>query len=687
MESHSAMFVSVLTLLLFLQGGFLLFESGYIREKNTFNTAMKNFADIIIGLAAYLFAHSVIRHIYPQLSYPMTSVALDKTLLIQPMDIIMACYSVSCITICSGAIAERFRFGPYLALCAFAAGIIYPIVELACWGPLGFLAQLGYLDRAGSGVVHLAGGSIALAAVICVGPRAGRFLPDGSVHTFPMNNVVLVCFGCLLMIIGWFGFNVSSLDLSKANAPEACMRITLSCVGGGLYGLLTCYDRQRKIYRVSYQMNGVLAGLVATTASFDSVTGPQAFLYGILGGGVAHLAEKIVTRRRIDDAVGAIAVHAGGGLVGVIGAAFTQNGNLAAQLIAIIYIPTVSFGLTYLFLKFVSKTSGNGLRPSAQSENDGLNLGEHGAPSLADELCKTIAIRTNSMESDARARVEPYTNIGSIAAHYNDLMSKLTAEFRSRLESLDQSSKGQIRVAALAHDLRNPLHALQGEAYLLESKIESQTEISASRMGKTVQIIKEQCQQMEAMLKTVLAHSKSGFALSQGNDHANWKQVFQHLLSIFDEKLRSDGIKLILPNTDHLASAAMIEIELVRVLANLISNSMRALRSQSAEDNPTKRIVLTAAQQGFNLVCFVQDNGPGIDEIVKHKLFQPFLSSSEDGHGVGLAACREILKDFGGEIWLDSDRPARFGARIPIYEAAQAEPKSFPDSTLAGTVV
>jgi Amt family ammonium transporter len=687
MESNPALFVSVLTLLLFLQGGFLLFESGYIREKNTFNTAMKNFADIIIGLAAYLLAHSLIRHVYPQLSYPMSSSALDKSLLIMPIDMIMACYAVSCITICSGAIAERCRFGPYLALCAFAAGVIYPLIELACWGPMGFLKELGYLDRAGSGVVHLAGGSIAMAAAIFLGPRRGRFLPDGSVHTFPMSNVVNVCFGCLLMIIGWFGFNVSSLDLSTANVPEACMRITLSCIGGGLYGLLTCFDRRRKIYRVSYQMNGVLAGLVATTASFDSVTGPQAFAYGIIGGAVAHITEKIVVRRRIDDAVGALAVHAGGGTVGVIGAAFTPTGNLAAQLIAVVYIPAVAFGLAYLFLKSITKLTSNGLRPTPSAEDDGLNLTEHGAPSLADELVKTIANRANSDESQSLARVEPYTNIGAIAAQYNELMEKLAMEFRSRLESIDQSSKGQIRVAALAHDLRNPVHALQGEAYVLESKLAANAEIPVSRISKTAQIINEQCQQMEAMLKTVLAHSKSGFALRQGNDHAHWKQVFQRLVSIFDARLRADDIKLVLPKSQELTDAAMIEIELVRVLANLISNSMRALRSQSAEENPTKRIVITVAQQGFNLVCFVQDNGPGVAEIVKHKLFEPFLTSSNDGHGVGLAACREILQDFGGEVWLDCDRPARFGVRIPIYEPSTADSPPLSIPTPAGSVI
>jgi ammonia channel protein AmtB/nitrogen-specific signal transduction histidine kinase len=687
MESNPALFVSVLTLLLLLQGGFLLFESGYIREKNTFNTAMKNFADIIIGLAAYLCAHSIIRHVYPELSYPMTSSALDRTLLIMPMDVIMGCYAVSCITISSGAIAERCRFGPYLALCAFAAGVIYPLIELACWGPMGFLMELGYLDRAGSGAVHLAGGSIALAATICLGPRRGRFLPDGTVHTFPMSNVVNVCFGCLLMIIGWFGFNVSSLDISTANVPESCMRIILSCIGGGLYGLLTCFDRRRKIYRVSYQMNGVLAGLVATTASFDSVPGTQAFVYGIIGGAVAHLAEKIVVRRRIDDAVGAVAVHAGGGVVGVIGAAFTPTGNLLAQFTAVICIPIVAFGLAYLFLKSIAKFTAGGIRPSSPSEEDGLNLAEHGAPSLADELCKTIANRSNAIEAETFARVEPYTNIGAIAAQYNELMEKLAMEFRSRLESIDQSSKGQIRVAALAHDLRNPVHALQGEAYVLESKLAANAEIPLSRMSKTAQIINEQCQQIEAMLKTVLAHSKSGFALRQGNDHAHWKQVFQHLVSIFDARLRADDVRLVLPNSLQLTDAAMIEIELVRVLANLISNSMRALRSQSSEENPTKRIVITVAQQGFNLVCFVQDNGPGIDEIVKHKLFEPFLTSSMDGHGVGLAACRDILQDFGGEIWLDSDRPARFGVRIPIYEPSNASSPPLSIPTPAGSVI
>ena len=678
-ENYPGLFVTVLTLLLFLQGGFLLFETGSIREKNTFNTAMKNFADIIVGLAAYFTAHCVLRLVFG-VGDPKSGLE-GSVLPLRPWDLIAGCYAVSCITISSGALAERFRFGPYLALCAFTAALTYPLIEIVSWLDGGFLKDMGYYDRAGSGVVHMTGGAVGLAAILVVGARFGRFrsgAADGSqnsdkdtVHSFKMSNVVNVCMGCLLLLIGWFGFNVSSLDPGSADIPGACLRISMSCIGGGLVGLVLSRRDGGRRYDVASLINGVLAGMVATTASFDAVAPELALGLGAVGAVVAHFAEGVLVRLRLDDAVSAVPVHLGGGFVGVIGATFAREASLWPQLVAAVFIPVTAFVLTWLFLWAASR-SGMRLRPDRDDETSGLNLSEHGAPSLADELYATVARHNRTLAWAADARVEPYTAVGAIAAQYNALMTKLRDEFDSRLAAIDLHAKSQFHIAALAHDLRNPIHALQGEAYIMQSKFDAAKPVTSERMRHTVQVIKEQCGQIQAIIDSVLAHAKQSYSARVGASTCQWEQVMARLRAVFEVRLAAAGVTLELPAQSYPMAAAIEEIELVRILSNLISNAIRAIQSMDKPPPGGGRITLSIELGNEGYLCRVADNGPGIPEIVKPRLFEAFLTSHKDGHGVGLAACRQILQDFGGDIWLVTERPAVFALRVPVARTVAA---------------
>jgi ammonium transporter, Amt family len=383
-------------LVLLMQIGFLLLEAGAARSKHSINVALKNTVDFMIAAAMFwvvgyglMFGASLSGLIgEPALLGPPTTD--PKTLaffLFQMMFVSTAA------TIVSGAVAERMSFSGYLILTAAISVIVYPVFGHWAWGNAlieqnaSWLAKMGFIDFAGSTVVHSIGGWVALAGLIILGARRGRFGADGSPRPMPGHSVILSSAGALILFVGWIGFNAGS----TLSASPDIAKIAVNTILAGAVGSLAAMAIGRLLdghWGAGRSLNGLLGGLVGITASCAIVSPAGAVAIGLITGSLVILAEDLILKRfRLDDVVGAVAVHGVGGVAGtLLVAAFGDpakfvNGSHLDQLMVQAIGAAVAFAWAFLMgLVLFGGLSALGLgRVSEEDEDRGLNAAEHGA--------------------------------------------------------------------------------------------------------------------------------------------------------------------------------------------------------------------------------------------------------------------------------------------------------------------
>lgn len=378
----------------FMEGGFAFLEAGFIRAKNSMNIVMKVFTDCTVGLLSYWAVGFGIMYGLNQaglvggtgfflegdLSHIKLRIPIYAYWLFQ------AAFAVAMASIVSGAVAERMKFAPYIIYTALATAVIYPVAGHWVWGVGGWLGKLGMLDFAGSAVVHAAGGWSALAAALVLGPRLGKYNPDGSVNFLPPHNLHLAFLGTFILWFGWFGFNPgSSLSGLDMNIARIAVTTNLAAAAGGTMAALFTMFRYGKA-DPSMTMNGALAGLVAITAGTAYVSPAAAVFIGGVAGVLVVLAVFFFDRLQADDPVGAIAVHGVNGTWGIIALGlFAEKGGLfygggtsllAVQLLGVAAVSLWAFAATYLVFTILKKTVG--IRVTADEEMEGLDITEHG---------------------------------------------------------------------------------------------------------------------------------------------------------------------------------------------------------------------------------------------------------------------------------------------------------------------
>lgn len=290
--------------------------------------------------------------------------------------IFQAGFALAMVSIVSGAVAERMKFGPYMIYIVFATGLIYPIAGHWVWGVDGWLYKLGMLDFAGSAVVHAVGGWAALAAVLVLGPRIGKYNEDGTVNVLPAHSMHLAFLGTFMLWFGWFGFNPgSSLAGLDMNIARVAVTTNLAAAAGGAAGTIFTWLKFGKA-DPSMAINGALAGLVAITAGCAFVSPAAAVIIGLVASVLVVLAVGFFDRIKADDPVGAIAVHGVNGIWGIIALGlFAQKGGLfygggasflAVQTLGVISVSILAFVCTFLVFTVLKKTVG--IRVSAQEE-------------------------------------------------------------------------------------------------------------------------------------------------------------------------------------------------------------------------------------------------------------------------------------------------------------------------------
>ncbi len=373
-------------LVFFMQAGFALLEGGMSRAKNSTNVIMKNMADLCFGALAFwavgfglMFGLNSSGWFGSSHFLPETLSGGDSVFLL-----FQAMFAATAATIVSGTVAERMRFGPYVIASVVITAGIYPLYGSWTWGGYfggqGWLGALGFIDFAGSTVVHSIGGWCALAGAIVVGPRLGRFGADGSARAIPGHNLPLVALGVFVLWLGWFGFNGGSTLAANADLGFVLVNTHLAGAGGmvGTYLTLTLLNRP---VLMTTTVNGAVAGLVAITAGCATMPTGFAILTGLVAGPVMVLGGALLERLRIDDVVGAVPVHAFCGAWGTLAAGLFYKGDLfnlgraGIQLIGIGAALALAFPAALACFWLLRITIG--LRAATLHEQRGLDFTEH----------------------------------------------------------------------------------------------------------------------------------------------------------------------------------------------------------------------------------------------------------------------------------------------------------------------
>ena len=404
--TFTSIWIAICALLVFIMHlGFTLLETGLVRTKNAVNILFKNVSTLAIGVATYLFVGFNIMYpgdawIIPGIlgfggfglpglaetnAFALPGAVGDAALLLPTSDypnytyltdfLFQSMFAATAVTIVSGAVAERVKLSGYLIFALVYVMFVYPIAGSWFWGG-GWLDAMGFVDLAGSTLVHSVGGWAALAGVIVLGPRFGRYI-GGKAKAMPGHNLTFATVGMFLLWFGWWGFNGGSqLDSSPKGIIWILVTTNIACVFGIIGSMLTSWFVQKKP-DLTMMLNGALAGLVAITACAHVVSVGSAAIVGAVAGVIVVFSVLMFDRLKIDDPVGAISVHLVNGIWGTVatGIFCGPEASVGIQIVGVLAYGALCFPAAFLIFFAVKKTMG--LRVSEREEMRGLDIGEH----------------------------------------------------------------------------------------------------------------------------------------------------------------------------------------------------------------------------------------------------------------------------------------------------------------------
>lgn len=510
-------------LVFFMQAGFMALESGLSRAKNSINVSIKNLADFVLATAVFwLFGfglmfgesfHGLIgtNHFMPHSFEDSWVIAFF---------VFQAVFVGTAATIDSGAVAERTKFAQYLIMSTMTSAVIYPIFGHWAWGSFltggtpGWLEARGFLDFAGSTVVHSVGAWVALAGCIIIGPRVGKFDPDGKPVKINPHNLPMAYLGTFILFLGWFGFNGGSTLAANDQIGGIIFNTVLAASFGAIASTATSwiFDKKPEPEMIA---NGVLAGLVGITAGCAFVDATGAMIIGLVSGMIvyfgSHLIEKVF---KIDDVVGAIPVHGFNGIWGTLsvgifmkadllaGTGLTRMEQIGVQALGAGVAFVWAFSLAFLFIKIINAV--NPMRVSLEDEIMGLNIAEHGATSTLREVVNSMwqSTVTKEYSEELKVDVEFGTEAGDLAEVYNHLIDVLIEKqtstanaIRRQQMALKDAENSQKRQSEISHQLEDQKARASMELSTYSRKLEENITIIGTRLGsmqdklsKTLQI-------------------------------------------------------------------------------------------------------------------------------------------------------------------------------------------------------
>ncbi|EMG37808.1 ammonium transporter [Desulfocurvibacter africanus PCS] len=390
-------------LVMFMQAGFACVETGFTRAKNAGNICMKNALDFGVGqILFFLFGFGLMfgTDIGGLIGTDNFALGLGSVVGQDGFDgwsytfwFFQSVFAATAATIVSGAVAERIKFGTYVVISIVVTAVIYPVFGHWAWGSLageasaGWLSGFGFIDFAGSTVVHSVGGWVGLAGALVLGPRVGKYTADGKARAIQGHNIPLATLGVFILWFGWFGFNPGSTTIADDTIGLIAVNTSLAACAGLVAAMITSWMRFGKP-DISMSLNGVLAGLVAITAPCYNVSPVSAIIIGLVGGFIVVLSVELLDKvLKIDDPVGAVSVHGVCGAWGTIAAGLFatdaglfMGGGINQLLVQLLGVGTAfvwAFGSGFVLFSVVKAVVG--IRVSKEEEIRGLDIGEHGS--------------------------------------------------------------------------------------------------------------------------------------------------------------------------------------------------------------------------------------------------------------------------------------------------------------------
>ena len=687
-------------LVFLMQAGFLCLETGLTRTKNAVNVAVKNLADF--GLSVLVFWAVGFGLMFgPTLGGWVGRPVPMPDLASMPMGLaafffFQLTFCGATVTIVSGAVAERIRFGGYLFL-ALLVALAYPAIAHWTWGgaitgETTWLAGLGFVDFAGSTVVHGVGGWFGLIACAVVGPRLGRFDREGRPRPTTASGLPIAVLGVLLLWAGWIGFNGGSTLALDQTVPGIVANTVLAAAAGlATGGLLIA--RGGGAASPMTLINATLAGLVAVTAGCHAVTSAEAVLIGVVGALVCHGCVLLLLRWRIDDVISAGPVHLAAGAWGtlavglfgdlaVLGTGLTRLEQVGVQALGVAAVGAACLAVGVPAILLAHRLFN--LRVSRRAEKVGLNVSEHGVATELHDFATTLNRQARGGDLTRPVPEEPFTEAGQIARQYNRVLRRVgtetarreaaDGELRALARTLEQRVATRTReleeavgeaeaanaaksefLANMSHEIRTPLHGILSFARFGRGKMEGSRPADAdARDAKLRDYFEKIGVSGERLLTLVddlldLAKLEAGrmeFRFERQDARRVVACVVDEVASLVSER----SLELSLDAPAEPIDAELDATRLMQVVRNLISNAVKF--------SPAGGRVLVEAAAIPGEAAFlvrVTDEGPGIPEAELESVFEKFVQSSATksgagGTGLGLPICRRIVKGHHGRI-------------------------------------
>ena len=471
-------------LVFIMQAGFLCLETGLVRAKNSINVAVKNVIDLCLsGAIFWLFGYALMFGQTHGGIFGSNGFLFNGThsTVLMTFFIFQAMFCSTSATIVSGAVAERMRFFAYCLTVLMMSALIYPITGHWAWGgvvqgePQGWLTQQGFIDFAGSTVVHSVGGWVSLAAVLLLGPRHGRFDPARK-SPIQGSNLPMAALGVFLLWFGWFGFNGGSTLALNDKVPLILLNTFLAGACGGIAAMLYSFFH-RGYLGVADMINGILGGLVGITASCHLQLPALAVLIGGVAGLIVVLGSEWLERWRIDDAVGAIPVHLFAGIWGTLAVALfappesfaiagDRGQQMMVQLLGILAIGGYAFAISFTALWLINRFYP--LRVDAEAERVGLNIAEHAASTEIIDLLTEMEDHRRRGDFSQPVTVEPHTEVGQIAQQYNHVLQRVNEEIHQREDLLRALTVSETRKGAILDAVLDCIITIDRQGGILE---------------------------------------------------------------------------------------------------------------------------------------------------------------------------------------------------------------------------